>query len=356
VELLKQNISWNFLLEMGAWHGVVPMLAKRLTRHPGVPSDVAESLRAFALTNAARNLSLSVELTKLSTALTSYRIPVIAYKGTVLSHYLFASAASRSVYDIDLIVRPEDLLKTVACLEGLGFEDGFGLTAYQRTNTMRYGFEHSFVRGETAVDLHWRVVPHFVWPSLDAEELWSSLVTFPFMGNELRIFSPEWMLAVLCIHAAQHDWMHLKMFADIAQLLSQHPSLDWRVIEGLTADSHSRRSLLVALNLTHTYLGATLPAQASEAIDMDPQVRQIASRVYLDFWPCKKDPTPAHMDFRWLLFRTKGERWIDRWRYIGSLAFRPTMADFLSLELPNALAWLYFAVRPLRIISARMRR
>jgi Uncharacterised nucleotidyltransferase len=355
-ELLKQDLSWDYLLDMAAWHGVIPLLAKRLVGHPSVPPGMVERLTVFARVTAAKNLFLSAELIKLSTALTAHGIQHIPYKGTVLSQYLYGSTALRSVSDIDVVIRSEDVTKTIACLEELGFEDGFGLSSSQRETAMSYCFEYSFVRGEITVDLHWRLVQHFAWPSLEMARLWDSLVPFQFYGSEVRVFSPEWMLAALCIHCAQHDWRELKMLADIAELLAKHPRMDWRVLENLTADSHSRRSILVALSLIHTYLGASLPSLVSVAIDKDRQVKQIANRVYLTSWPSRHDPIPANVDMHWLWFRTKGERWIDRLRYIGSMALGPTMADFWGVNIPRSFAWLYFAVRPLRIISARLKR
>jgi hypothetical protein len=354
--LLKKEISWDYLLDMAAWHGVIPLLAKRLVGYPAVPSSVVKLLRESALTNAANNLFLSAELTKLSTALGSYGIPYIPYKGTVLSQYLYGSAASRSVSDIDLIIQPGDVLKTIACLEELGFEDGFGLSATQRATAIRYGFEYSFVRNGVSIDLHWRLVQHFCWPSLDMDQVWKDLVPFSFCGAAMGIFSPEWMLAALCIHSAQHDWMELKMFVDIAKLLSRHPNLDWRLIEHLTADSHSRRSLLASLSLAHTYLGGALPPEVSEAIAKDDQVSRIANYVYSTIWPSRESPSPIRADVRWLLFRTKGERWIDRWRYISGVALGPTVADFWMMNIPTPWSFLHFAARPLRILSDRLRR
>lgn len=355
-ELLKEDISWDLLLDMAAWHGVSTLLAMRLIGNSAVPPTISDLLRKSVLSNCARNVFLSAELKNISTALATNGISYIPYKGTVLSQYLYGSMESRSVCDIDLIVRPENVHQTISCLEGLGFEDGFGLSPSQRVTAIRYGFEYSFIRGGVFVDLHWRLVQNFCWPSLDMDCVWKSLVPFSFFGGQVDIFSPEFMLVALCIHSAQHDWMELKMFADIAKLLSLHHNLDWQMIRSLTADSHSRRSVLVALSLTHTHLGAFLPPQVINEIARDRQVSRVTNRVHSTIWPSRNHPMPVRSDMRWLLFRTKGERWIDRWRYISCVALGPTVADFWSIEIPPSLAWLYFAVRPLRIIFIRLRR
>lgn len=350
-ELLAKDTSWDYVLSMAAWHGVIPLIARHLVGRPEVPSSVVESLRESSFAHAASSLRLSAEWSKLSGPLDSQGIPHIAYKGAILSQYLYGSTALRSASDIDLIIRQGDIHKAIACLEELGFEDGFGFSASQRTTAIRCGFEYSFVRNGVTVDLHWRLAQNFCWPSLDMDRVWKSLVPFSFFGREVRIFSPECMLTALCIHSAQHDWMQLKLFVDIAELLAQHPNLDWRLIENLTGDSHSRRSMNVALSLTHTYLGSPLPPQVAETMANDRQVKQIADRVYSKFWPSPQHPFPVDADMDWLLSRTKGERWIDRWRYLAGMVFGLRMTDFRSFEIPSSLAWLYFAVRPLRILS-----
>jgi hypothetical protein len=340
---------------MCAWHGVTPLLAKQLVGHPLVPDSVVDLLRKFGHTNAVKNLYLSAELMKLIAELNAGEVPCIPYKGTVLSEYLYGSTALRCVSDIDLIIRPEDVKKAIACLEEQGFSDGFALSISQRASALRYSCEYSLIRNGVSIDLHWRLVQHSCWPSLDMDRIWQSLTSFPFCGTEVQIFSPECLIATLCVHAAQHEWMQLKMFSDIAEILWQHPGLNWQVIEEWTADSHSRRSMLVTLSLTHSYLGAPLPPRIRDAIGRDHQVGLIADRVFSEMWPSQRNPTPAHTDVRWLLLRTKGERWADRWRYVSRMIFSPTMADFWNMELPSSLSRLHVVIRPLRIICSRLR-
>lgn len=355
-DLLNGPLEWNYLLNMGRWHGMLPLLADRLVgATTGVPAEVSQFLRDYSSDNARSNLRLAAELLNISTAFEAGGIPHIPYKGVVLGEYLYGTVASRAAGDIDLIVKPEDASNAVACLRSLGFEDTYSLTAAQLAASMRSGIEHSFIRDGVTVDLHWRMVQDYVWPSLDSNQVWQHLVPFSFFGRKLRVFSPELMLVALCIHSAQHHWAHLKMFADIAELLYQSPQLNWRIVDDLVADSHAKRSMLVALALVRSCQNAELPPHVIDEIRRDPHVSEIASAIYSKIWPSPHDPTPVQTDFRWLLFRSRGERLPDRLRYLCAVALRPTLADFQTLGLPRQLEWLYFALRPARVVLRRLR-
>jgi hypothetical protein len=355
-DLLRQSLDWDYLLNLGTWHGMLPLLAHHLTARVNlVPAKISQFLLEYSSFNARGNLRLAAELLNISAALETCGIPHIPYKGVVLGEYLYGEITLRGAGDIDLIVRPEDASKAIACLRQLGFEDAHGLTEAQFAAAMRFGFEHSFTRNGLTVDLHWRVVQNYAWPSFDLEKVWQRLVPFTFYGRELPIFSPELMLAILCIHSAQHDWMHLKMFADISELLSKHPQLDWKIVDTLVADSQARRSMHVALKLSHAYLNAKLPPQLIEEIGRDQRVAEIASAVYSTLWTSAHDPTTTQIDIRWILFRTRGERQLDRFRYVRALALDPSLADFKAFTFWRRFPWLYFLIRPVRIALRRLK-
>lgn len=169
---------------------------------------------------------------------------------------------------------------------------------------------------------------------------------------ELSILRPELLLVVLGLHAAEHEWNQLQMFTDIAALLERNPQLNWSEVEAFAADSHARRSLYVSLWLTHQYFNEPLPEPILQRINGDIQVKRIAEVIATRSWPSPE--TNVVDGFRWLLFRTKGERLLDRWRYILSMLLLPKVADFQNYEVSPKFLWIYFLSRPLRLIFRRL--
>ena len=352
--LSAEHLNWEYLLDMAEWHGVLPLAANGLSGHPSATAEVCQAMHDGLLAIASWNLRLASELASISADLESRGVRHIPYKGIVLSELLYGTITHRSIRDIDLVVQQRDIPAAIKCLEELGFSDGYGLNPGQRSAAIRYGFEHSFVRDGVVVDLHWRLAQHFVWPSLDMDRLWRSLIPFTLYGRDYWILSPEATLAALCSHAAVHDWRYLSMFVDIAALLLRYPSLNWSVVESLSGDSHSTRSILVSLQLAHDYLKASLPPAVQIAVHRDGQVKLIADVVSSQQWPWPTNPVRESTSVRWLLTRTKGENLFERWKYLAGIALWPTVDDFRNLGLPCALMPLYFALRPLRILGARL--
>ena len=361
LELPPEGVNWERLLRLAAMHEVVPLVAERLAAQglmeSAVPPVVKKALRDNARAVAGRNLRLAAELAAISEAFAAQGIAHVPYKGIVLAQLLYSNIALRSMCDMDLLVRPEDKKKAIACLEELGFADDFELAAAQRQTALRYGYEYSFSRGEVSVDLHWRLVQKFAWPSLNMERIWDSLEPFALYGRQYRVFSPEVWLATLGVHSAQHgEQRSLKMFVDIAVLLAQHKSLDWDKVYALVADSHSRRSLAVALLLAHQYLGAPLPPEVARRIASDAQAASLAQKIAREHWPAPDAEWPDDSSLSTLLSYTRGEAPADRWRFVSGVIFGLTLDDFWWVKLPPALGPLYFALRPLRLAWKRLRR
>ncbi len=351
-EALTWQLDWDYLLRLAESHAVRPLLARHLVEHPAVPDGITELLRQFSVQNTVWNLRLAAELVRLCNELKSRGVQPIVYKGPVLSEYLYGDIALREIYDLDILVRPDELSEAVRCLDELHFEDYFGLSPSQRRVALRNGFEHSFVRDGIVIDLHWRLGPEVNWPASHLDKLWQNLAPFTFCKQEVQIFRPEAMLAVLCMHAAQHDWADLKMFAEIAVLLRREADLDFTMAEDFAANSHARRGMDVALQLTHARFQAKLPEPTLDRIERDPQTAAIADAVFRG-WAVEQRTRPE-TDIRWLLFTTRGEDAITRWRNLAWLVFPPKIVDLKSFDLPPALAWLYWLWRPLRLIWKRI--
>ncbi len=351
-QLLAPALDWDYLLRLAASHGVRPLLAKHVLQHAGVPEQAKDSLRRFSSENACWNLRLTAELLAICAELERRHIQHVVYKGPALSQYLCGSTALRESCDLDLLVRPEQRSQAMACLEELGFEDGYNLSASQRRAALRYGVEYGFLRKGVAVDLHWRLGLPINWSALCMAGIWKQVVPFTFCGQEIPVLSPEALLAALCVHAAQHDWSELKMFADVAELLRKQTDLNWSLVDSWAGNSHVRRCMNVSLHLASEYAGAALPAGLRDRISRDGEVAKIAAAA-AGKWGLEQR-APAQTDVGWMLFKSKGERTVDRWHYVAAVALNPTLADFKTVALPSALSWGYLLLRPVRLMWKRL--
>jgi hypothetical protein len=100
-----------------------------------------------------------------------------------------------------------------------------------------------------------------------------------------------------------------------------------------------------------------IPPELSAKIAADENVHAIAKEVFTRKWTSVENPILQPTRFRWLLFRSRGERLRDRVRFLSGVIFGLTIADFQRLGAwPAALARVYFLLRPFRIAGARISR
>ncbi len=351
--LLTKSLDWENLLQLSKAHGLLSIVAEQLRSFDSqIPPHFVRCLRKAALVNAGRNLLLSAELHRTALALTQAGIQFVPYKGVVLEEQLYGSFGLREVNDIDLIVNEDDRRKTIACLEALGYESAYPLPLHLQEAAMRYTKEWPYLRDGLTVDLHWRIIQKPSWPSLDMAAIWRELQSMSWQSMDVRTLAPPVLLAALGVHASEHGWSQLRLFTDIAAVIHRFPNLDWEQVEELVADSQSRRSLFVSLWLSRLYFEAALPDRILREIRADSQVARIAECVVRSW---TRPTALPYGGLRWLLFRTAGERSLDRLRFILSLMFLPAVVDYQSLRLPPGLVWGYFVWRPVRLLFKLLR-
>ena len=356
-EIPGDAVDGDRLLGMAAWHGLAPLLLRYLEQQPNasLPDNVLPALRQSARQAALHNLALASELLSISRHLRAREIEHLAYKGPLLASHLYGTRALRVSADLDIVVPRQRLLPACQTLAELGFVDKIGFTSSQRAAAFRFGFEHTFSRGGIDVDLHWRLVPTFVSPSLDERGVWQRAVEAPLFGAMVPTLCPEDLLLALCLHAGQHEWMHLSSFCDLHQMLILHPRLRWEIVRRHLGDSNTARTVLVSLCLLRKHWNSRIPEDFRERISSDSEVQRIANTVESNFWPASDVPVPRDTSIGWLLQRTRREPWLDRLRYIAGIALNPTTIDYETFKLPRPLIALYPLFRGARLALQRSR-
>jgi hypothetical protein len=351
------DVDWQRLLSMARFHGLEPLLLQFLEQLPEglVAGDVLDALRTSSRAIASKNLALASELLRVSLQFQRRGIEHLAYKGPLLASAIYAGLAMRISNDLDILVRKSQVEAACAALFEIGYFDKSGFSAVQRSAVVRYGFEHTF-RNPSGIDLdlHWRLVPAFVSPSLDEELFFPRAVAGNLCGQSVMTFCPEDSFFVLCLHAGQHEWAQLSLFSDLARVFQLYPELRWDIFRRHLADAFWCRAVFVSLCLLRQHWNIPLPGDIASAMAADSQVQEIANAVQAKFWSCRH-PLPTDASFAWMLQRTKQEPGMARLRYMAGIALNPTEADYAAFRLPRRLAVLYPLLRTARLALKRGR-
>ncbi|MEN8106974.1 MAG: nucleotidyltransferase family protein [Pseudomonadota bacterium] len=360
--LALKQLDWEFILGKAYWHSLTPLLFRNLSEFCAdrVPSAVLQRLESHYMASAKRNLVLTAELIKVLRILESADISAVPYKGPALAALAYGDVALRKFIDLDLVIRPRDIIPAKSLLVSHGYQwrrQQGQVTGADEINKNRFWHEYNFAHPDNnaTIDLHWGISNQRFPFDIDLDGLWEHLEPAYLLGQDIRVFPAEVSLLFLCVHGSKDLWWkRIGWICDIAELLGSNPDLDWPYITELATRTGARRMLLLGLALAHELLQAPLPEQVCIWIRSDRAVQALVEHVRYRLFD---EPTILDRILERQRFRISvRERLRDRipvYRHLVKAAFAmifvPNREDREMIKLPDALSALYYLVRPARL-------
>lgn len=356
-DLVRAGLDWEQFHALAWRHNLLPLAARNLLDlFPAeVPTAHLARLREEFRHNAARNLLLSSELCRVVEALSAARVEAVAYKGPALALQAYGDLKLRSFVDLDLLVRPEDAARASFLLEGLGYRTHLSLTPAQERMLPRTECDRVFLReGRNLVlELHWAVAPPFFSVELGVDEVLAQRpARVELCARGLVTPSPELTLLLLAVNGAKDLWTALEPLAAVAGLVARHGGLDLGETARVARRAGAHRMLLVCLELVRELFGARVSDELAAAARADASVARLVEES-LARLSAVEAPRPGLAEKTRFRVRAR-ERRRDRLRYCALKLFTPTYKD-CKPELPTALSFLYYGIRPLRLLRDRVR-
>ena len=351
-ELISSPLDWKYLLSEAANNSLIPLLHIHLNAIVAnkVPIVQMDHLKDAAFRNTARCLLLTAELIKIMDAFGSHGIAAVPYKGPVLAEQAYGDLALRQFEDVDIILRQIDLSQANQEMLGLGYRPKFPWILAVDNGASFVPGDYIYIHDgrQTMVELHTeRSMRHFPVPP-DLKDLRRNLVPVSLSGHEIETFCAEDALPILCVHGSKHFWEKLSWIVDISEMIRSHPDLDWNKAYRRSESLHAQRMLNVGLALAADLLGATLPEDVSARVNGDRVAVELAVGIERRWLSRELPPLSAAERFRFRRKIVPGA--VAGWRYALRLATAPAEEDWEMVRLPAALAPLYIALRPIRLL------
>jgi SAM-dependent methyltransferase len=350
--ILRGPLSWSDVMATAFDHHVEPFLYEnlRLAGDGLVPAEWLDNMRESTRKTGGMAVLYSSELLRIYEIFEAAGVPLIPYKGPVLSWLAYRNLTLRRFLDLDFFVPQEQMPRAAALLKSAGFrgtserpEELAGRAGYVPG---QYGFYQE--ASQTQVELHTeRTLRYFPVP-LDFEKMSRRLVTVEFFGRNVRTFSVEDTLIMLCVHGAKHFWDRLGWLLDVAELIAAQP-VDWPLTLRIAAKLKSTRLLLLGLYLAHELMGAPLPGAILEQARQDSNVRWLATKVQTEL-AGGASPHMGVLPRAAFRYRSR-DGTADAIGHMFRLATMPTEGDRRSVRLPKALTPFYALVRPWKLIQ-----
>jgi hypothetical protein len=272
--------DWVEVLHQAGANGVTPLLYHRLKTivpAPELPPPVLDHLRDACVRSAAQSLQIGRELAQVLEALRRHGIAVVALKGAHLGQVVYRSFALRTMCDLDVLVRREDLTRATEVLTGLGYAPQY--YGVEEVDYARHHHLRPLARpGGIRVEIHWHVVQPTVPFAIDLEGLWERAQRAEIAGVEALVLSAEDLVLHLCLHASfSHKFrVGLRACWDIFEVVRHYrDTIDWDQVVRRAQQWGIGKYAYLTLRLARELLGADVPVAviaALEPADFPPEV------------------------------------------------------------------------------------
>jgi hypothetical protein len=346
--LVKENLNWEYLIETASRQSVLPLLYQTLntTCREAIPNQVLDQLQTRFRKNTISNLLSTAEMCRLVRLFQSHKIEVIPFKGPTLALSAYGDLALRQFHDIDFLIRKPDVLQAKEILLAEKYKPQV------ECNASTIDTNHEFPFKKVAyLELQTEMLHRKFAFAINDDDLWQDLVELDIDGTVVHTLSPENLLVVLCAHGTQSLWKRLIWICDIAELIGAC-QLNWDTVHRRAQTLGAKRMIRLGLCLANNLLGAQLPDQMLEEIETDRVVAKLARQTIDNLFHTSTN-FYQEMD-QGLFYIQSRERLRDRTLCYWRMATTPTEIDRRLIDLPPRLAFLYYGLRPLRLIGKRL--
>lgn len=348
--LLLQTLNWDYILKTAASHCILPLLCWHLLslKSIHVPIGIQRELQAFFQQNTVHNFLLTRELLKIIDLLHNNNIVVAPLKGPVLAMSVYGNLSLRMFGDLDILVHKRDINMAKDVLLAQGYKLQVDLTQEQEKVHLKDDAVFEFMRsdGRFPLELHWGITAPCIPFPLNLDHLEGRLNSVELSGVSIPNIAPEETLIILCVHGTKHIWSRLAWICDVAELIRSTPELNWqRVIEQAQTLQVSRMVAL-GLFLAQDVLQVILPEFVNQWVASQRIVPELSKQVQQRLF-AGDDVSRIEDDF--FIMQTM-ERFADRFAYAVHLAVTPSAKERSTLKLPASISFLWYIIRPARLI------
>ena len=346
--VVEGALDWSLLVAEARRHHLTPLLHRALADGcPDlVPPRVLESLEADCAEIGARNRFLLQELLGILDALEARGVRAIPFKGPLLAVQAYGDVGLRMFRDLDFLIRPKDVWKTLDALRERCYDVDSPFTAAQLAGTWRALGQDLFRRRDrqVTVEPHWAFTPDRMAVVVDYPGVWERARPHNVDGHTVLGLSPEDTLTALSLHGAKERWWRLNWVADVAAFLHSYGELEWDELLERARAQGCRRMVLAALMLAQRVLGAPLPPVVTRAAATDRAVAWLVDGASRRLVSRGERSAPSFDRLSWFRLRAHdGPR--RQLSYVTRTLLRPNPRHYEMVALPAWCGFGYYGVK-----------
>lgn len=359
--LLQLEIDWDYLLEKAEKHRVFPLLCNALIPifRDLIPEKIQKILKSYCFEVIAYNLQMAGYLLKIIELFRQNNILAVPVKGPALAQVVYGNLALREFSDLDIFIHKEDAIKARDLLLKQDYTLDLQLSKGQEKSYLGHENFFSLVNHQQriVVDLHWELSGRYNLVPITLEIIENELTIVTLNGEAVPGLPLEKMLVYLCVHSSSHCWLCLEWIVCVAELLHANPGINWQQIFNWSSQLHCQRMVLLGVCLSVDLFDVVIPDCVQEKIKVDKGVITLSEEISLQILDGKTGISGNEISWRFssIHFRVR-DSFFDKCHYAGRLFFRPTIAEWQQYPLPSWLSFMYYLLRPYRLVREWMKR
>lgn len=211
-------INSNQLLLAAKMHRVVGLVYRALLTYSCAPSALLQQFKIENQLNQCIALQQMQQLMHINQLFKQNNIPMLCFKGLLLSQRLHGDIAVRQSKDIDILVPQAAVITANNLLLENGYQaiDAPELNSYT-IKSVFFNHKELYYKHVSGVhlELHWRFHTPYIM-ALSFEELWQHKLETQLHGEIFYTLGLEHEWLYLCMHGSKHLWKRLQWLCDLA--------------------------------------------------------------------------------------------------------------------------------------------
>jgi len=330
--------------------------------HKGVatdgPTGTRDRLRALYRASSERCLRQTAQLLRLLDELGSVGVVAMPIKGPTWAERLYGDVTLRHWVDLDLVVPFAQVTATRALLRAAGYRDWYTFDARLLQRRKRTAGELHFwaADGQSIVDVHWQVGVGYSAETLRAEDLMARAVPQTLLGRSVPGPTAQDMLLMMCMHGTRHQWDSVEMLLAVAVQVRDLPAEAWPALLAAAREAGCARRVVVAVAHTCRVLGLPRPAEVEHAIARDAASRALLRSLGPESLLTKRRVGRQQRVAKLVWTVATEDSLRAAFEHAALRVLRPGPGDWQSVALPGSVNWLYWVIRPARLLLKWARR
>lgn len=256
----------TYLGDAASYQGVAGFVHTATAGTSLLPPEIESRLHDESLRASIVRQQVQLDLNRIVNTLDEGETPVLVLKGPVLDKWVYRHRDRRSYNDLDLLVHPHNLERTVEIL----VEDGCTLLDqnWELLLSQLPGEVHLCAPMGTVVDLHWHILNETRLRSeflISGEALMDHATRVSIDDIKVPTLEPEPMLIQVALHACLSGADRLVWVKDVEQCATAE-GLDWDEVVRLAELWRVLQPVALSLTRAQVLLGLELPEGVSRRL------------------------------------------------------------------------------------------